>query len=131
MVQVLNMKKSTGYCGVIVLVIGLVMLDSVAEGADLEKECADNFQKLAGCIGYATGKGATPTDECCKSVGSIKDTKPVCLCYIIQQLHKGSNPQLKSLGLKEDKLLQLPSACKLANTSSSECPSTSYFPVSF
>ncbi|KAL8113980.1 non-specific lipid transfer protein GPI-anchored 1 [Apium graveolens] len=117
------MNKCTGYYGVIVLVLGLLMLNSGAEGADpLEKECADNFQKLTECLGFATGKGSTPTDGCCKSVAAIKDSKPVCLCYIIQQMHTGSNPQLKSLGIQESRLLQLPSACKLANASSSDCP---------
>lgn len=121
--MVLNMKKLTGYYGVIVLVVGLLMLNIVAEGADpLEKECADNFQKLTDCLGFATGKGSAPTDGCCKSVGGIKDSKPVCLCYIIQQMHTGTNPQLKSLGIQESRLLQLPSACKLANASSSDCP---------
>ncbi|KAK1376113.1 AAI domain-containing protein [Heracleum sosnowskyi] len=123
MVLVLNMKKLTGYYGVIVLVLGLLMLNMVAEGADpLEKECADNFQKLTECLGFATGKGSTPTAGCCKSVSEIKESKPVCLCYIIQQMHTGNNPQLKTLGIQESKLLQLPSACKLANASSSECP---------
>lgn len=126
------MKKCTGYYGVIVLVVGLLMLNSGAQGADpLEKECADNFQKLTDCLGFATGKGSTPTDGCCKSVSAIKESKPVCLCYIIQQMHTGSNPQLKSLGIQESRLLQLPSACKLANASSSDCPSTLLFPCLF
>ncbi|KAL1828666.1 non-specific lipid transfer protein GPI-anchored 1 [Daucus carota subsp. sativus] len=116
------MTKLTGYYGII-LVVGLIVLNFVAEGADpLEKECADNFQKLTDCLGYATGKGTTPTDGCCKSVSGIKESKPVCLCYIIQQMHTGNNPQLKSLGIQESRLLQLPSACKLANASSSDCP---------
>lgn len=125
------MTKLTGYYGII-LVVGLIVLNFVAEGADpLEKECADNFQKLTDCLGYATGKGTTPTDGCCKSVSGIKESKPVCLCYIIQQMHTGNNPQLKSLGIQESRLLQLPSACKLANASSSDCPSNYCSPVSF
>ncbi|KAK6922413.1 Bifunctional inhibitor/plant lipid transfer protein/seed storage helical domain [Dillenia turbinata] len=90
-------------------------------GSALTDECNSEFTKVGSCLSYATAKTATPTVDCCKAVSSIKDDKPVCLCYIIQQTHNGSQ-EIKSLGLQESRLLQLPSACKLANASLSDCP---------
>ncbi|KAK4377061.1 hypothetical protein RND71_003357 [Anisodus tanguticus] len=88
----------------------------------LGSKCGVEFQKVAACLTYATGKAPSPSKECCDAATDIKEKDPVCLCYIIEQIHKGSSPQLKSMGIQEDKLLQLPSACKLTNASISNCP---------
>ncbi|KAF2286487.1 hypothetical protein GH714_017303 [Hevea brasiliensis] len=73
------------------------------------------------CLTYATGKANTPTKDCCSEVKDLKDSDPKCLCYIIQQTRNGSE-QIKSLGIQQDRLLQLPSACQLQNASVSFCP---------
>ncbi|WCJ38775.1 glycosylphosphatidylinositol-anchored lipid protein transfer 1 [Euphorbia peplus] len=84
-------------------------------------ECGSQIQKVMPCLQYATGKSAAPTPDCCASVKDIKESEPKCLCIIMQQTHNGS-AQIKSLGIQEDKLLQLPTACKLQNASISFCP---------
>ncbi|GFY99963.1 hypothetical protein Acr_13g0013630 [Actinidia rufa] len=91
---------------------------AVGSGAaeDLTKECSSAFEKVGTCLSYATGKAAMPSKECCGSVTEIKNSEPVCLCYIIQQTHNGSN-QIKSMGIQEGKLLQLPTTCQLTNAS--------------
>ncbi|KAM3303728.1 non-specific lipid transfer protein GPI-anchored 1 [Capsicum chacoense] len=98
----------------------------LANGEDnnnsLGEKCGAEFQKVAACLTYATGKAPSPSKECCDAAEEIKENNPVCLCYIIEQIHKGASPQLKSMGIQEDKLLQLPSACKLTNASISNCP---------
>ncbi|XP_060214191.1 non-specific lipid transfer protein GPI-anchored 1 [Lycium barbarum] len=88
----------------------------------LGKKCGEEVQKVVACLTFATGKAPSPSKECCDAAKDIKDKKPVCLCYLIEQIHKGSSPELKSMGIQEDKLLQLPSACKLTNASISNCP---------
>ena len=90
--------------------------------ATVGEQCSNDFEKVATCLNYATGKVEAPTKECCASVTEIKDSDPVCLCYIIQQTHDGGE-QVKSLGIQEARLLQLPTACKLTNASASNCPS--------
>ncbi|KAL3511445.1 hypothetical protein ACH5RR_030846 [Cinchona calisaya] len=102
----------------LVLVVGCGM----AAGDAIADQCASELPKVMTCLNYATGKAETPTKECCTSVTDLKNKNPVCLCYIIQQIHAGSNPQIKNMGIQEARLLQLPSACKLTNASSSECP---------
>ncbi|KAK9276200.1 hypothetical protein L1049_005731 [Liquidambar formosana] len=89
--------------------------------ATVQEQCTKDFDKVTQCLNYVTGKAATPTKDCCSAVKDIRDSDPVCLCYFIQQTHNGSQ-QIKSLGIQEAKLLQLPSACSLVNASVSDCP---------
>ncbi|KAF2292894.1 hypothetical protein GH714_029681 [Hevea brasiliensis] len=84
-------------------------------------ECNKDIQKVMPCLDYATGKGNTPSKECCSAVKDLKENDPKCLCYIIQQTNNGS-AQIKNLGIQKDRLLQLPSACQLQNASVSFCP---------
>ncbi|KAJ8759081.1 hypothetical protein K2173_003319 [Erythroxylum novogranatense] len=95
----------------------------VVSGESLSQECQDDFQKVMKCMNYATGKADTPTKDCCSAVQEVKASDAKCLCYIMQQTHSGSgNSQLRSLGIQESRLLQLPSACQLQNATVSYCP---------
>lgn len=122
--------------GVVLAVVAVCLLGRVvpgrAEEENLKEECSNDFEKVVSCFAYATGKAAAPTEECCDSIEGIKESKPKCLCFFIQQTHNG-NQQIKSLGIQEIKLLQLPSVCHLKNSSVSYCPSnfSSTIPLSF
>ncbi|XP_027336503.1 non-specific lipid transfer protein GPI-anchored 1-like [Abrus precatorius] len=94
---------------------------SINGGDDLTQECSEVVQKVIPCLDFAAGKEATPKKECCDAATVIKDTKPQCLCFIIQETHKGS-PSIKNLGIQEAKLLQLPDACHVKNASVANCP---------
>ncbi|CAL0328021.1 unnamed protein product [Lupinus luteus] len=96
-------------------------LATVNGADDLATKCGQVVEKVIPCLSFATGKAATPTKECCDAATEIKESNPQCLCYIIQQTHKGS-PQSKQMGIQEDKLLQLPSVCNVKNASISLCP---------
>lgn len=104
-----------------VLLCGLVCEVS---GASLTDKCTQEIQNVAQCLSFATGKAETPTKECCTSVKGMRESAPECLCFMIQQTHNGSQT-IKSLGIQEAKLLQLPTACSLKNSSVSDCPSES------
>ncbi|XP_068666872.1 non-specific lipid transfer protein GPI-anchored 1-like [Aristolochia californica] len=94
---------------------------STAASSSIEDQCTNQIGKVTSCLQYASGKMAAPTDECCKAVKDIRSNAPVCLCFVIQQVNGGS-ATVKDLGLKVDKLLQMPADCKLANSSATECP---------
>ncbi|XP_065874313.1 non-specific lipid transfer protein GPI-anchored 1 [Euphorbia lathyris] len=113
---------STQFQSVLFLAITcLLCLNLSVEGQSaVPAECSSQIQKVMPCLTYATGKAAAPTPDCCKSVKEIKESEPKCLCMIMQQTHNGS-AEIKSLGIQEDKLLQLPSACKFQNASISFC----------
>ncbi|KAL5188039.1 Non-specific lipid transfer protein GPI-anchored 1 [Glycine soja] len=92
-----------------------------SEGADLAAKCNLLVQKVLPCLNFATGQAAVPTKDCCEATSEIKKSDPECLCFAIQQTHKGS-PEVKNMGIQEARLLQLPSACNLKNASTTNCP---------
>ncbi|KAF6148486.1 hypothetical protein GIB67_038841 [Kingdonia uniflora] len=96
-------------------------LNCSAATPTVEEQCNSEFTKMGTCLNFATAKADAPTPQCCSSVKDIKDRNPACLCYIIEQTHKGG-ASLKDLGLQEAKLLALPTACKLTGATISECP---------
>ncbi|CAL8993689.1 unnamed protein product [Prunus brigantina] len=104
------------------LVVALLLIvGEVSAAPTVEQKCNNQFQKVAVCLNYATGKAETPTKECCESVKGIKDSEPECLCYIMQQANSSSD-EIKKMGIQVAKLLQLPTACSLKNASVSDCP---------
>ncbi|XP_039013185.1 non-specific lipid transfer protein GPI-anchored 1-like [Hibiscus syriacus] len=120
----LNSKKKKKKKIMALSVIGVLFLCVAVMAADeseLTTECSKDFQSVMTCLGFAQGKVATPTKECCSSVSGIKENKPKCLCYILQQTQSGAQ-SLKSLGVQEAKLFELPSACQLKNASVTYCP---------
>ncbi|XP_008801676.2 non-specific lipid transfer protein GPI-anchored 1 [Phoenix dactylifera] len=111
--------------GIQSLLLSCLLLSLLAAAASddssVQSKCAPEFQKLTGCLDFATAKANSPSSQCCGSVTDIRNKDAVCLCYIIQQTHAGSST-IKSLGLQFNRLLQLPEACKLANASVTNCP---------
>lgn len=109
---------------VFVLVVVMVACGGVrAVDESLGKECSSKLTAVMTCVAFATGKEATPEKKCCDSVKEMKDSNPACLCFIIQQIHNGTNPMLKTINIQESRLLQLSSACKIVNASITDCPS--------
>ncbi|KAI5595677.1 hypothetical protein BDE02_03G156100 [Populus trichocarpa] len=114
-------SQSLFFLGVLLLFAPSASLFRAVNGDGVTEECSSDFQKLMGCLSYASGKANTPTKDCCLSVQNIKESDPKCLCFIMQQTSNGSAP-IKNLGIQEAKLLQLPTACQLQNASLSFCP---------
>ncbi|KAG4920027.1 hypothetical protein AAZX31_18G005400 [Glycine max] len=114
--------KRVEFMGLGLLVVVMMGCCGSATAADdLATKCSAVIQKVIPCLNFATGKEEMPKKECCDAATAIKESNPECLCYIIQETHKGS-PQVKSLGIQEAKLLQLPSVCNVKNASITNCP---------
>ncbi|XP_061336929.1 non-specific lipid transfer protein GPI-anchored 1-like [Gastrolobium bilobum] len=103
------------------LVLGGSEAGTVNGTGDLAAKCNQLVQNVIPCLNFATGNAAVPTKDCCDASSKIKDRDPECLCYLIQQTHKGS-PEVKSMGIQETRLLQLPTACNMKNASTTHCP---------
>ncbi|KAJ0717747.1 putative bifunctional inhibitor/plant lipid transfer protein/seed storage helical [Helianthus annuus] len=109
---------------VAVTVMWMVACGGVGAGEEsLAQQCSTKVTAVMTCVDFATGKEPAPQKKCCDSVKEMKDSNPACLCFIIQQIHNGTNPMLKKMNIQESRLLQLSSACKIANASISDCPS--------
>ncbi|KAL3641009.1 hypothetical protein CASFOL_015977 [Castilleja foliolosa] len=120
-------KTSTSFVGTLLCLAVIVI---AVGGADesLATKCSAKFQKVTPCLPYATEKAPKPSKDCCDSVTDLKASDPACLCFIIQQIHNGSNAAVRSMGVQEARLLQLPSVCNLVNASVSECPRLLHLP---
>ncbi|KAF8040904.1 hypothetical protein BT93_B2968 [Corymbia citriodora subsp. variegata] len=95
---------------------------AAAATTPVAQHCVGDFDKVTSCLDFVQGKEATPPKQCCGSVGEIRESDPACLCFFIEQIHNGSSPMIKSMNIQESRLLQLPSACNLKNSSISDCP---------
>ncbi|GMI70843.1 glycosylphosphatidylinositol-anchored lipid protein transfer 1 [Hibiscus trionum] len=107
------------------VVAAITLLACVAGAADesgLANQCSKDFQSVMSCLSFAQGKADKPSEECCSSVSSVQENEPKCLCYILQQSQTSGAQSLKSLGVQQGKLFQLPTACQLKNASVSDCP---------
>lgn len=93
---------------------------AAAPDAALQSKCQQDFTKLTDCMDYATGHEEAPSSTCCGDMSATQQARPECLCYIIQQVHGGRN-EVQSLGLRFDRLLAMPTACKLPNANVSLC----------
>ncbi|MFS7958993.1 putative bifunctional inhibitor/plant lipid transfer protein/seed storage helical [Helianthus anomalus] len=108
---------------VAVTVMWMVACGGVGAGEEsLAQQCSTKVTAVMTCVDFATGKETAPQKKCCDSVKEMKDSNPACLCFIIQQIHNGTNPMLKKMNIQESRLLQLSSACKIANANISDCP---------
>ncbi|KAM0047434.1 putative bifunctional inhibitor/plant lipid transfer protein/seed storage helical [Helianthus debilis subsp. tardiflorus] len=112
-------------CSLIVVTTVGLLLCIVGGGwaqQSLSEQCSQKLPEVMTCVAFASGKEGSPQQKCCDSVKEMKESNPACLCFLIQQIHNGTNPALQKMNIQEARLLQLPSACKLANASVSDCP---------
>ncbi|KAM3210201.1 hypothetical protein ACQJBY_064307 [Aegilops geniculata] len=103
----------------VLLAVSMAASMSVAQDA-LQTKCQEDLQKLSDCMDYATGHEDTPSAKCCEDTADTQKSRPECLCSIIQQVHSGSHG-VQQLGLRFDRLLAQPAACKLPNANVSLC----------
>ena len=107
----------------VLTVLTVAWLGGAAADESLGEQCASKLTAVMTCVAFATGKEAAPQQKCCDSVKEMKESNPACLCFVIQQIHNGTNPTLQKMNIQESRLLQLPSACKIANATIADCPS--------
>lgn len=96
---------------------------SSAVGISLSDKCNKYMAELPDCLSYSTGKVDKPPASCCGPVSEIAKKDIVCLCYIVQQAHNGTSQAVIDMGLKFDRLVNLPTVCKLRNADPKKCPS--------
>ncbi|PKA63804.1 putative GPI-anchored protein [Apostasia shenzhenica] len=112
----------------LILVAAVARADN--ESSSVDQKCMTEAAKLTDCVGYASGQETAPTGACCGSVTEVKGTDPACLCRVIQHAHSGGSGGLSGFHLRLDRLLSLPKACALANSSVSNCPKLLNLPSS-
>ncbi|XP_074570434.1 non-specific lipid transfer protein GPI-anchored 1-like [Curcuma longa] len=113
----------------LLLLCTVVVVMVVAADDSMQQQCAQASSSLFPCIDYGDGSSKRPSSDCCTTVGDIRSSRPVCLCFVIQQTRNASSG-FRTLGLRVDRLLMLPAACSLVNASVSNCPALLNLPRS-
>ncbi|KAI3423095.1 AAI domain-containing protein [Psidium guajava] len=128
-----SLRSAMGPGSFLLITLALACSASLMRGAAAaaqQQHCVGDFDKVTSCLDFVQGKEAAAPKQCCAAVGEIRDSDPACLCFFIEQIHNGSNPMIKSMNIQESRLLQLPSACNLKNSSISDCPKLLGIPTS-
>ncbi|KAE8719293.1 Glycosylphosphatidylinositol-anchored lipid protein transfer 1, putative isoform 2 [Hibiscus syriacus] len=89
-----RVKGSRASIATITAVTLLACIVGAADESGLANQCSKDFQSVMSCLNFAQGK----------------------------QSQTSGAQSLKSMGVQQDKLFQLPSACQLKNASVSDCP---------
>lgn len=116
-------KTTRTHYFVAIIYVALSCVGTTISAQSLAQQCSEKLPEVMTCVAFASGKENSPQKKCCDSVMEMKESNPACLCFLIQQIHNGTNPALQKMNIQESRLLQLPSACKIANASISDCPS--------
>ncbi|KAL3808449.1 hypothetical protein ACJIZ3_003500 [Penstemon smallii] len=117
--------------GFFATILCLEVLGMTANGVDdaLASKCAAVLQKVPTCLSFVTKKAVSPSRECCGSVTDLSHSDPACLCFIILQVHNGSNTAIKSMGVSETRMLLLPYMCTAASATVIDCPRVLQLPL--
>ncbi|XP_010038080.2 non-specific lipid transfer protein GPI-anchored 19 isoform X2 [Eucalyptus grandis] len=78
--------------------------------------CTQVLMTMTPCLNYVTGNSSAPSATCCSSLGSIVQSRPQCLCLLL-------NGAMSSAGynINQTLALALPGACNVKTPSASIC----------
>ncbi|KAJ8547319.1 hypothetical protein K7X08_010905 [Anisodus acutangulus] len=105
-------SKGIIICMVLVLIVTMISVEVVMAQSD----CTSTLITMASCLSFVTGSAKTPSASCCSALSGVLQSKPRCLCVIV-------NGGGSSLGVQinQTQALALPSACNLQTPPVSKC----------
>ncbi|CAH8261444.1 unnamed protein product [Arabidopsis lyrata] len=81
-----------------------------------QSSCTNVLISLAPCLNYITGNSTSPTQQCCRQLGSVVQSSPACLCQVLN----GGGSQL-GINVNQTQALGLPTACNVQTPPVSRC----------
>eukprot|EP00252_Welwitschia_mirabilis_P023117 TRINITY_DN6463_c0_g1_i2.p1 TRINITY_DN6463_c0_g1~~TRINITY_DN6463_c0_g1_i2.p1 ORF type:complete len:144 (-),score=8.17 TRINITY_DN6463_c0_g1_i2:639-1070(-) len=102
-----------GFC-----IAGIVVADIQQD----TKECTQPLRKAIPCFDFVQGKEKAPSSDCCKSLETVRNSAPKCLCILMKD---STSPSL-GFSLNQTRALELPQLCKV-DANISLCPGSSFF----
>ncbi|XP_019254041.1 PREDICTED: non-specific lipid-transfer protein-like protein At5g64080 isoform X2 [Nicotiana attenuata] len=104
-------SKGTVICMALVLIVTMISVEVMAQS-----DCTSTLITMASCLNFVTGSAETPSAACCSALSGVLQSKPRCLCLIV-------NGGGSSLGVQinQTQALALPAACKLETPPVSKC----------
>ncbi|XP_009598308.1 non-specific lipid transfer protein GPI-anchored 5-like isoform X2 [Nicotiana tomentosiformis] len=104
-------SKGTVICMALALIVTMTSVEVMAQS-----DCTSTLITMASCLNFVTGSAETPSAACCSALSGVLQSKPRCLCLIV-------NGGGSSLGVQinQTQALALPAACKLETPPVSKC----------
>ncbi|XP_016456130.1 non-specific lipid transfer protein GPI-anchored 15-like isoform X1 [Nicotiana tabacum] len=104
-------SKGTVICMALALIVTMISVEAMAQS-----DCTSTLITMASCLNFVTGSAETPSAACCSALSGVLQSKPRCLCLIV-------NGGGSSLGVQinQTQALALPAACKLETPPVSKC----------
>ncbi|KAL3849882.1 hypothetical protein ACJIZ3_011764 [Penstemon smallii] len=96
---------------IISLLIGIVAIGLWIQ-AMAQSDCQNTIAGLSPCYNYIADSGSTPSPQCCNHLKTVVQTRPTCLCELLNQDD-----------LNQTRALGLPQACNVQTPSASRCHS--------
>ncbi|MCD7447557.1 hypothetical protein HAX54_031586 [Datura stramonium] len=107
---------SKGITIISMALVPLIMTIISVEVVMAQSDCTSTLITMASCLSFVTGSATTPSASCCSALSGVLQSKPRCLCVIV-------NGGGSSLGVQinQTQALALPSACNLQTPPVSKC----------
>ncbi|CAL9221899.1 unnamed protein product [Arabidopsis halleri] len=100
--------------GLVFLTVFMAVMSSTRVSA--QSSCTNVLISLAPCLNYITGNSTSPTQQCCRQLGSVVQSSPDCLCQVLN----GGGSQL-GINVNQTQALGLPRACNVQTPPVSRC----------
>ncbi|XP_049374515.1 non-specific lipid transfer protein GPI-anchored 5-like isoform X1 [Solanum verrucosum] len=107
---------SKGIAIICMALVPIIMTMISVQVAMAQSDCTSTLTTMASCLSFVTGSAKTPSASCCSALSGVLQSKPRCLCVIV-------NGGGSSLGVQinQTQALALPSACNLQTPPVSKC----------
>ncbi|EOA31584.1 hypothetical protein CARUB_v10014778mg [Capsella rubella] len=100
--------------GLVFLTVFMAVMSSTRVSA--QTGCTNVLISLSPCLNYITGNSTSPTQQCCRQLGSVVQSSPDCLCQVLN----GGGSQL-GFNVNQTQALGLPKACNVQTPPVSRC----------
>lgn len=109
--------------GLVLLTVFMAVMSSTRVSA--QSSCTSVLISLSPCLNYITGNSTSPSQQCCRQLGSVVQSSPDCLCQVLNG--GGSN---LGINVNQTQALGLPTACNVQTPPVSRCNTGKNFKTS-
>ncbi|KAG5567561.1 hypothetical protein RHGRI_002936 [Rhododendron griersonianum] len=99
--------------------LALLLVVMLWNGAAAQSGCTSALISLSPCLNYVRGNSSTPSPSCCSQLGNVVQSKPQCLCLLLN----GGAPL--GITLNQTLALGLPGVCNVQTPPLSRCNAAS------
>ncbi|XP_010466546.1 PREDICTED: non-specific lipid-transfer protein-like protein At2g13820 [Camelina sativa] len=102
--------------GICLVCLTVFMAVMTSTRVSAQSGCTNVLISLSPCLNYITGNSTSPSQQCCRQLGSVVQSSPDCLCQVLN----GGGSQL-GINVNQTQALGLPKACNVQTPPVSRC----------